>query len=187
MLQEKRAPSRIDWGISWFVSSCSGWLGIPLQIPRELREPLMLPQESQVSIRVVRVSLGVLWSHGRVIQHHFSWNGESPCVSRVAAGRVGSLELPRGPEGASHLVSGKSGIRSSCEGPLGISLELVQGSRASSQGQAGNSWFLSSPHRDLGLPMEIPLGSQMPSHVGEWNSASLSRWQRAVRPPVELS
>ena len=88
----------------------------------------MLPQESQVSIRVVRVSLGVLWSHGRVIQHHFSWKGESPCVSRVAAGRVGSLELPRGPEGASHVVSGKSGS----QGPLGIPLELVPAIRASS-------------------------------------------------------
>ena len=34
-------------------------------------------------------------------------------VSRVAAGSVGSLELPWGPEGASHVVSGKSGVPSS--------------------------------------------------------------------------
>ena len=43
-------------------------------------------------------------------------------VSRVAAGSVGSLELPQGPEGASHVVSGKSGILLSYEGPLGIPL-----------------------------------------------------------------
>ena len=33
VLQETRASSRIDGGISWFVSSCSGRLGIPLQVP----------------------------------------------------------------------------------------------------------------------------------------------------------
>ena len=56
--------------------------------------------------------------------------GESPGVSRVAAGSVGSPELPRGPEGASHVVSGKSGILLSSEGPLGIPLDLVQVTRA---------------------------------------------------------
>ena len=146
----------------------------------------MLPQESQVSIRFARVSTRVLWNHGRGVRPHFEWKGESPCVSRVAARSMGSLELPRGPEGASHVVFGKSGIRSSCKGPLWIPLELVQGTRVLSRVEAGKLVFLCSSDRDLGLPMEIPLGSQMPSHVGEWNSASLSRWQRAVRPPVEL-
>ena len=32
-LQEKRASSRADLGILWFVSSCGGRLGIPLQVP----------------------------------------------------------------------------------------------------------------------------------------------------------
>ena len=32
-LQEKRASSRIDQGISLFVSSWSGRLGVPLQVP----------------------------------------------------------------------------------------------------------------------------------------------------------
>ena len=98
----------------------------------ELRQPLMLPLGSQVSIRVARVSMGVLWSHGRGIRPQFALKGESQGVSRVAAGSVGSLELPRGPEGASYVVSGKSRILSSCEGPLGIPLELVQATRASS-------------------------------------------------------
>ena len=88
----------------------------------ELWEPLVLPQGSQVSIRVARASTGVLWSHGRGIRPQFTWKGESQGVSQVAAGSVGSLELPRGPEGASHVVSGKSGILLSCEGPLGIPL-----------------------------------------------------------------
>ena len=146
----------------------------------------MLPPESQVYIRVARASPGVLWSHGRGVRPHFSWKGESPCVSRVVARSVGSLELPRGPEGASLVVSGKSGILSCCEGPLGIPLELVQGASASSRVEAGNSGFLSSSDRDLGLPMQIPLGSQPSSHVGARNSAYLSKWIRGVKPPVEL-
>ena len=36
-LQEKRASTRIDGEISWFASSCSRWLGIPLQVPRGIQ------------------------------------------------------------------------------------------------------------------------------------------------------
>ena len=100
------------------------------------------------------------------------------------AGSLGYLELPRGPEGASHVVSGKSGIRSSCEGLLGIPLELVQGTRASFQVEVGNSGFLSSSDMDLWVPMEFQQGSQASSRVETWNSASLSRCKRGVRLPV---
>ena len=102
----------------------------------------------------------MLWSHGRGIRSQFTWKGESQGVSRVAAGSVGSLELPRGPEGASHVVSGKSGILASFEGLLGILLVLVQGIRISYRVEVGNSGFLSSSDSDLGVPMEIQLGSQ---------------------------
>ena len=33
-LQEKRASSRVDGEISWFVSSCGLRLGVPLQVPQ---------------------------------------------------------------------------------------------------------------------------------------------------------
>ena len=173
---ESRGLSRVAAGGLGFLSRYHG----------ELREPLVLPQASQVSIRVARASPEVLWSHGRVIKPHFAWKGESPCVSRVAARSVGSPELPWGPEGGIHVVSGKSGIHLSCEGSLGIPLELVQGTSSSSRFEAGNSGFPSSSDKDLGLPMESPLGSQPSFHVVAWNSASLSRWKRGVRPPVEL-
>ena len=73
----------IDRGISWFVWIVAGGLVFLSRCHGEIREPLVLPQESQFSIRIVRVSPGVLWSHGRGIRHHFAWKGESPCVSRV--------------------------------------------------------------------------------------------------------
>ena len=96
------------------------------------------------------------------------------------------LQLPQGPERASHVVSGKSGILSSCEGPLGIPLELVRVIRASSRIEVGNSGFLSSSDRDLGVPMDIPLGSQTLSSVGALNPASLSRWKRGVQASCQV-
>ena len=137
----------------------------------ELRQPLVLTQGSQVSIQVARASSGVIWSHSREIRPQFAWKGESQGVSRIVSGSVGFLKLPWGPEGASHVVSGKSGILSSCDWPLEIPLTLVQATRASSRVEAGNSGFLSSSDRDLRVPMEIPLGSHTSSRVGAWNSA----------------
>ena len=55
----------------------------------------MLPQGSQVSIRVVSESAGVLWIHGRGIRPQFPWEGESQGVSLVATGSVGSLSCHR--------------------------------------------------------------------------------------------
>ena len=110
----------------------------------ELRAPLVLAQWSQVSTRVVRVSAGVFLSHSRGIRPQFAWKGQSQVVSRVVTGSVGSLELRWGPEGASHVVSGKLWSLLNCEGPLRIPLELVQGTRPSSLLEAGNSgsfWF----------------------------------------------
>ena len=138
-----QGPACIASEKSGLFSSCKGPLGIHSRVTAgELREPLLLPRGSQVSVQVARASTGVLWSHGRGIRPQFAWKGESQGVSRVAAGSAGSLELPQGSEGASHVVSEKSGILSSCEGPLGIPLELVQAARASSRIEAGNSRLL---------------------------------------------
>ena len=134
-----------------------GGLGFLCRYHQELREPLVLPQGSQVCIRVARARAGALWIYGRGIRPQLAWKGESQGVSRVAAGSVGSFELPPGPEGASHVVSGKSGVLSSCEGPLGIPLELVQVTRASCRVEAENSGFLSSSDRDLGIPYFYPI------------------------------
>ena len=135
-------------------------LGFLSRYHRELREPLVLPQGSQVSIQIARGSPGLLWSHGRGITPQLSWKGESQGVSGVSAGILCSLKLRRGLEEVSHIVSGKSGILASFEGPLGILLVLVQGIRISYRVEVGNSGFLSSADSDLGVPMEIQLGSQ---------------------------
>ena len=61
------------------------------------------------------------------------------------------LELRQGPQGTSHVASGKSDLLSSCEGHLGIPVESLQVNRASSRVEVGNSGFLSSCDRHLGV------------------------------------
>ena len=61
LMGESRGLSLVAAGGLWFLSRYYG----------ELREPLVLYQQSQVSIRVVRASVGVLWSYGRGIRPHF--------------------------------------------------------------------------------------------------------------------
>jgi len=143
-LQEKWASSSIDRGISWFVSSCGRWLGIPLQVQWGTKGASRVASGKSSLHPNCEGEPGSALESMKGIRPHFAWKGECPCVSRVVAGRVGSLELPRGPKGASHVVSGKSGIRSSCEGPLGIPLKLVKETRASPRVEVGNSGFLSS-------------------------------------------
>ena len=154
------------WESCGLSQVAAGGLGFLCRYHREIREPLVLPQGSQISIRVARASAGVAWFHGRGIRPQFAWKRDSQGVSRVVAGSAVSPELPRGPEGASQVVSGNLGILSCCERPIGIALELVWATRASSRVEVRNSRFLSSSDRDLVVPMEIPLGSQTSSHVG---------------------
>ena len=53
----KRASSRLEGRISWFFSSCSRFLS---SYKGDLKDPLMWPQESPVSLRVARGFLGFL-------------------------------------------------------------------------------------------------------------------------------
>ena len=50
MPQRKRASSHIEGRISWFFSSFQGTLGFLSCYDEDLRDPLMLPQECQVSV-----------------------------------------------------------------------------------------------------------------------------------------
>ena len=72
---------RVAAGSLGFLSSCNG----------DLREPLMLPQGSQDSFRVLRGSAGLLSRHFRGIGPHLIIRGESCGFSRVAVGSFGFL------------------------------------------------------------------------------------------------
>ena len=65
--RKRRASSHDDGRISWFISSCSASVGFLLSYNRDLREPLMWPQGSPVSIPLATGCTTLLLSHSREI------------------------------------------------------------------------------------------------------------------------
>ena len=88
MLQRKRTSSHIEVRISCFFSSCSRTLGFLSSYDGDLRDPLVLPQESQVSMRVARGLSGFLSSRCRGLDPHLKLRpepqGASPVLTRIS-------------------------------------------------------------------------------------------------------
>ena len=107
-------------------------LGVPLQVPLGDQGACRVASGMSSLHASCKAQHGSALDSRQVNQASIHMEGGiSRCFSS-AAGSVHSLEVQRGPEGASHVVSGKSGILSSCEGPLGIPLQLVQATKPSS-------------------------------------------------------
>ena len=64
-LQRKRASSRMEQRISWFLLGCVGKLRVPVELHGDLRDPLVFPQGSQISFRVARGTSGFVSRHCR--------------------------------------------------------------------------------------------------------------------------
>ena len=78
----KRRPSSRDvGGVSWFFWSCGASVGFLTRYDRELREPLVWCQGSQVSIRVARGRTSLLSSHGSGIRAQRNEKGRSRSFS----------------------------------------------------------------------------------------------------------
>ena len=92
-----------------------------------------------------------------------------------------------GTSGTRWLASGKSSLRASCEGPLGIPLQSLPGPRSSFGIEARTSGFLSSIAMDLGVPLEFPQGRQSLSRVETCKSILHSSCKSSVRIPVGLT
>ena len=144
-------------------------VGFLLSYDGELRELLVCPQVSPVSIRVVRGSAALLSTHGRGVGPQDALKGEPRGFSRVAAGNPG---FPRLATVTSGSISGclwevrnTADVGGASRTPLG----LVQAKRASSRVEAGTSGFLSSS--DLGLRLCKPFQtvSQVSTCVDAWN------------------
>ena len=76
---ESRDVSRVSAGSLGFHSSCHG----------DLRDPLVLPQQSQVSFQIVRGSVGLLSNYFQGIGPLLAWKKESRGVSQVAVDSFG--------------------------------------------------------------------------------------------------
>ena len=107
--------------------------------------------------------------------------------------KCGFPRVATAPEGASHVVSGKSGILSSDEGPLGIPLKLVQVNRASSRVEAGNSALTGISGSLWRFPwgvrrrLVLEHGTLLPSRGEAGNSGFLSSSERYLGVPMEIS
>ena len=160
----------------------AGDLGFLCRYHREIRELLVLPQGSQVSIRVVSESAGVLWIHGRGIRPQFPWEGESQGVSLVATGSVGSLSCHRDlreplmlslrSQESVRVARGLLGFLSSwCRG-LGLRLELRRETQVSSPALTGISGFLWRFHWRVKRCLVLGHGTPLPSPGGKGVSGS---------------
>ena len=85
------------------------------QLVMDFREPLVLPQVSQVSLQVARGSVGLLSSHWRGIGPHLGMSWKCRGDSQVAVGSFGFLSssdgnlreplmLPQGSQDSSHVA-----------------------------------------------------------------------------------
>ena len=84
--RKRRPSSRDDGCVSWVFSSWGASVGFLTSYDRELREPLVRRQGSQVSIRVVRGNASLLSSHGRGIGIQEALKEDFRGLSRVASG-----------------------------------------------------------------------------------------------------
>ena len=109
-------------------------MGFLLSYNGELREPLVCPQGSLVSIRVARGSTALLSSHGRGIGPQDAFKGESRGLSRVEAGNPG---FPR-------LVTVASGSFSWCLWEFRNNVWLVRASQDSTGVSAMDEGLISS-------------------------------------------
>ena len=81
-LQREGASSHDNRGTSWFSRVAAGFSSYD----GELREPLVLPPGSTISIRVMMGSWGLLSSHCRANRPHLGFCSENPYSSPKATG-----------------------------------------------------------------------------------------------------
>ena len=125
MPQCKRASARVEERISWFFSSCSRKLGVPLELE---------------------------WGpHGctHVASGKFNLHASSEGQLRIP------LQSVLGPTSSCVAEAGSSGFLSSADMYLGLPLESSQGSQASFHVETCTSPFLSSGKRSVRLPVEL--------------------------------
>ena len=153
LMGESPGFSRVQVGSLGFLSSCDG----------DLTDPLVLPQESEVSIPVARGLSGFLSSWCKGIGPH--------------------LVLRMEPQGSSPVLTWISWFLWSFN--RGVRLRLVwrHGAPLLSRCVKGVSGFLSCWRRDMGLFLEVPQGFHTSLHVWSqysWSQLSQCRVMRLV-------
>ena len=125
-----RKPHLTLRGKSGFTRVVAENLGFLSSYDREIRDPLVLPQENPVSMRVER-----------------------------AKRSYSTLEIPlqsvQGTRSSSRVKAGSSVFASSADMELRVPMEIQQGSQASSRVETCKSTFLLSCLKSVSLPVEL--------------------------------
>ena len=87
----KWSSSRVEGIFSWFFSSCGRKLRVPFEYDGDLSEPLVWPQNSSVSMQVVRGFLGYLSSRFQGRGPHVEFRPEPQDSSPVLKWILGFL------------------------------------------------------------------------------------------------
>ena len=154
------------WGnLLFFSQDTAESLGFLSRYPDEFREPLVLPQGSQVSIRVMRECTGLLWILGRGIRPQFPWKARSQGVSQ------GWQDV---------------WVPSRCDGDLREPLILSLATEVSFRVVRGLSGFLLSWFRELGPYLQLKWEIQGSSLVLTWISGFLWRFSCRVNRRLRL-
>ena len=182
----KRRPSSCEVrGVSWFFWSCGASVGFLTRYDRELREPLVWCQGSQVSIRVARGRTSLLSSHGSGIRAQRNEKGRSrsfsghcikPRVPLTCACDLRELlRVPLRSQGYCAVWRVLSRLLCIWWNVRGTHLELKQEPQCSSP-------FLTQIARSL----HVGTGESGLVFSGGWDSSCLSSCSRGDRPLVEL-
>ena len=137
MPQQKRASSRIQGRISWFFLNCGRKLGFLSSYDRDIRDPLVWPQESPVNMRIARGLSGFLsirfWGRGPHLELRPEPQVSSPTQTCILG----------------FLWSFHRGVRPVSCGDMQIRtpLELEKQCQASCRFDIGINIFLSRSHR----------------------------------------
>ena len=137
-LQRKWASFRVEERISWIFTSCGRKLRVPLELQQGCLGPLVLPQESPVSMQVARDLSGFLSSRFLSQRPH--------------------LELRPGLQGSSPVLTWIFGFLWSFNRGVWPHLVWRHSSPLSSRAVTVVSGFLSSRYRDQCLSLEVPQG-----------------------------
>ena len=127
----------------FFFFTCDTIFGVSLELRREIREPLLCPQGSPVSIRVARGSMALLSSQGRGIEPQDSFKGEAQGLSPVAAANPVFHQL----------VTVISASFSGCLWEVRNTVELGGASRDSSRFGAMEEGLISSCGGNFSVPL----------------------------------
>ena len=169
--RKRRASSCDDGQISLFFSSCNASVGFFSSYNGDLKETLVCPQGSPISIPVATGCMALLSSHSRGIGPEDPLKKESRGHSRVAPGNPGFPRLvlvtSQSFSGCLWEVRYTVVLGGASRTPLGL-LRLM---RSSSRVDKGTSVFLFCSDVGFGLFMPFHIGSQVSTCVEAWNSA----------------